>query len=612
MNVASLCNECHHSWISPVIPIPSRRTLQSDYVPSTSELAQILSELREEEEELEAFDEEIGRLEDALYRMRSARKWLVHRMNQRKSAVSVLRRVPVEVWEMIFKCAGSLTEYALDFAESERWKPLSLPHALSWVCKDWKRMVDFIPAVWASIRISQLPTVEADLRPVLEEYLSKSSGRPLKISLLEHGPSHYNSIYYREPSRSKKHLSPLQKEVFLLLMKGSATRCEELELHLNYFDVSAPPKDLAFPILRSLTTDVATHPSNKMYSWLSQVLEQAPHLVFLSTQTLPFFHNFSHRHNLRRLEIHNAQEVSFSLPALLRDCDTLESLTVKRITLLSRNDFDMSDIYLSHLRTLHLTVLEDPSNMARLFDRLRATSLTDLSLIFHCQFDDPDDMDFDNELPISWPQSSFVQMLKRHSRTLTRLELEINRVDDQPMSDEFKLAEIAQAVPRLTYLKLGLDVLERRDLELAAQSISALMYQHPGLLPKLEEAVIYFQDSCGFVKKDAERVANQLLQVAESRTRESSVAVDDVTTLATMCVALGDMASDGGFDTDSEGWPDFDEEGNVREESWSALVSSRAMEERARALERVGTWCFFGKSKDFERKIADDESIYDS
>ncbi|KAK1229567.1 hypothetical protein PQX77_007393 [Marasmius sp. AFHP31] len=613
MNVASLCNKGHHSRISSVIPTSSRYTLQSDYVPSTSELAQVLLRLREEEKELETLDKEISRLEDALHQMRSARKWLVHRMNQRKSALSALRRVPVEIWEMIFKWAGSLTEYAMDFAEGRRWRPLSLPHTLSWVCKDWKRMVDVIPALWTSIRISQFPTVEVDLRPVLKEYLSKSSGRALRISLLEHSPSHYNSTYYRESSLSIRHLSFLQKGIFLFLMKGVARRCEELELSLNYSDVFAPPENLAFPILRSLTADIATYSSNKMYTWLSKILEQAPRLNFLSTRTLPSVHSFPRGHNLRRLEIRNARDVTFSLSALLHDCGTLESLMVENLSSIG-NDFDLTDIYLPHLRTLNLTVLDDPSRMARLFARLRAISLTDLSLTFHGQCDDPGDLNF-GELPISWPQASFVRMLKRHSGTLTRLELEIHRGDDQPMSDEFKFAEIAQAVPRLTYLKLGLDVLMRGDLKLATESMSTLIYQHPGLLPKLEEAIIHLQVSCGFVKKDAEMVANRLLQVAESRTRASLVVMDDVTPLATMCVALSDMA--GGMaisddsDTDSEEWPDFDEEGRVREEPWSDLVRSRAMDERARALERAGTRCFFGKLKDFDQGMADDESIYD-
>ena len=71
-------------------------------------------------------------------------------------------------------------------------------------------MVDSAPADWSSIWVSQLPTLEADLHPVFKEYLSKSSGHLLKISILDQSHSRYGSTRYGEYSYPKRHFSPLQ------------------------------------------------------------------------------------------------------------------------------------------------------------------------------------------------------------------------------------------------------------------------------------------------------------------------------------------------------------------------------------------------------------------
>ncbi|KAJ8088659.1 hypothetical protein PM082_013902 [Marasmius tenuissimus] len=114
MEVTSLCSECHRSWFSPVIPVPKQHILQFDHIPSSIEFDHILSELREEESELEALDKEVARPEVTLFRMRTARTWLLDRMRQRKSVISVIRRAPVEIWDMIFKTANSMMKFSLD------------------------------------------------------------------------------------------------------------------------------------------------------------------------------------------------------------------------------------------------------------------------------------------------------------------------------------------------------------------------------------------------------------------------------------------------------------------------------------------------------------------
>ncbi|KAJ8088660.1 hypothetical protein PM082_013903 [Marasmius tenuissimus] len=476
---------------------------------------------------------------------------------------------------------------------------MSFPHILSWVCRDWQRIVDTIPVIWSSIRIAQIVHLKTDIRPLLMEYLSKSSGHSLKISILEE-----NSQYYAFPQdqdfwHPEKTLSPLQQDVFLYLMRKAAVRCQELEFRLRKHAIPFNPSEvIEFPILRSLRTDVTAESSGNTYGWLCKILKPAPRLTCLSTHTFPYLRDNPYKANLTVLEINDGSY--HNLPGLLRVCKRLRSLVVNRLRLSSRSNNNLAEIEVPHLRTLHLSIIEDPSRMATFFDRLKATSLADLRLTFSCQsiYDDS----------IRWPQTSLVQMLKRHASSITRLTLEVLRPEADPMPEELSLSEIVQAVPRLTYLKLGLEIFEDSDLELALRCMSALKYQQPGpqhkeVLRGLEVAIVHFQGGAQLSNRRAQAVAKRLLEVAESRTRDRLEGVQGVVPLSTMCVALGDMDDEDCFGTDSERWSDTDSETEDAGEnlpSWSALVSSRAITGRARAVEKAGVRCFFGKWKDFE------------
>ncbi|KAL0065664.1 hypothetical protein AAF712_007305 [Marasmius tenuissimus] len=605
VEIAHLCNGCPRSWLSPVIPIPKQDVLRFNYIPSSLERDHIVSELREEEGELEALDKEIAHLEDALTRMRTGRTWLLHRMKQRKSVVSAVRRVPIEIWDMIFKRAGSIAEFALDFSESECQEKclVSLAHKLSWVCKGWGRIVDSIPVIWSSIRIRKLPNLKTDIRPLLLEYISKSSGCPLKISLLEETPEDCTSPHLQGLLRNEKRLSPLQEDVFLLLMREAAPRCEELEFCLG--DCEAPRNPLNevidFPILRSLRADILAIFPDTMYGWLSKILKQAPHLTCLSTRKFPY-HDIHHEANLTVLEIRNGYPCD--LPRLLRGYKGLQSLVVGQLCIPIPNHTNLTEIELPHLRTMHLRIIQDPFRMVGLFDCLRATSLADLRLGFRFELDDGID-----DGPISWPQASLTRMLGRHASSLERLELEIIRNDMESMPQELSLVEIVQAVPGLAQLKLGLEIFKDSDLELVLRCMSALEYRSSGpeceqALRKLEVVIIHFLGGDKLRGNKAETVAKRLLEVAESRTRERLSGVDGAAPMTTMCVALGGMEDD---DDDyprvkSERWHlnGDSEDGDQRPPLWSALVSSRAITERARAVERAGTRCFFGEWEDFE------------
>ncbi|KAJ8088638.1 hypothetical protein PM082_013881 [Marasmius tenuissimus] len=280
MEAASLCDNYHHLWISHIIPIPKPHVLRSGYVPSTAEVDHILLELREERAELGTLDKEITRLNDVLSRAHTARTQLVHRMKRRQSVVSAIRRVPFDVWAIIFQCANSMMGFSLDCFEIDglwnRKRLVSLPHSLSRVCKQWKEMVDSLPGLWTSIRIRGLPHLKTDIRPLLMEYFSKSSERRLKVSTFEENPKEHTSSYYQ--SSLKKRFTPLQQDVILLLMKGVGARCEELDFQLNNCDFHSEPSELiGLPILRSIHLGAFAGPVNQMYGWLVRMLKQAPH-----------------------------------------------------------------------------------------------------------------------------------------------------------------------------------------------------------------------------------------------------------------------------------------------------------------------------------------------
>ena len=105
----------------------------------------------------------------------------------------------------------------------------------------------------------------------------------------------------------------------------------------------------------------------------------------LLTEKLPSLKYIPHIKNLKNLEVCDAQHAGFNLSAFLRACDKLESLSAKKVSLPDRYRIDLADIYLPHLRTLQLTILEDTFRMVAIFDQPRAPPLTDLKLTFNCQ-----------------------------------------------------------------------------------------------------------------------------------------------------------------------------------------------------------------------------------
>ncbi|KAK1223913.1 hypothetical protein PQX77_012391 [Marasmius sp. AFHP31] len=565
VEIAPLCNGCSRSWLSSVIPIPKQNNLRFGYIPSSLEHDHIVSELREEEGELEALDKEIARLEDALVRMRTGRTWLLHRMRQRKSAVSAIRRLPIEIWDMIFKWAGLMAEFALDFSESGcREKCLvSLPYKLSWVCKGWGRIAESIPVIWSSIRLRKLPYLKTDIRPLLLEYISKSSGHPLRVSLLDED--------FEDPTPSfrlfcnGRRLSSLQQDVFLLLMREAAARCEELEFYLDDYEAprSLLNEVIDFPILRSLRANVLATSPDKMYGWFLKILKQAPHLTCLSTRKFPY-RDIPHEANLTVLEIINGEFCD--LPRLLHGCKGLESLVVDQLCIPILNHTNLAEIELPHLRTMHLSTIEDPSRMVGLFDCLKATSLADLRLGFFYELDEGI---YDG--PISWPQASLIRMLGRHASSIIRLEMEIIRPDMESMPEELSLVEIVHAVPGLAQLKLDLEIFKDSP-------------EYERVLRRLEEVIIHFSGGNRLRNDEAETVAKRLLEVAESRTRERLGGVDGAVPMSTICVALGDMDDNDGIYpcVKSERWNSNvgSEDGGQSSPLWSALVSSRAITER--------------------------------
>ncbi|KAF9267890.1 hypothetical protein L218DRAFT_841394, partial [Marasmius fiardii PR-910] len=160
-----------------------------NYVPSPPEITEISSDYREERDQMKVFDAEITRLRTVLGRLTDAKRRLLTRMFRRKAALSIARRVPAEIWRMIFTWASTSRQYSLNFVEDveytwSRWQGgsklevISLPHTLSRVCRHWQKIVVTHPFLWSSIRIK--PSIlKTDIRPLLMEYLEKSCSHPL-------------------------------------------------------------------------------------------------------------------------------------------------------------------------------------------------------------------------------------------------------------------------------------------------------------------------------------------------------------------------------------------------------------------------------------------------
>ncbi|KAK1217652.1 hypothetical protein PQX77_019700 [Marasmius sp. AFHP31] len=187
----AIVTQCYREAINipadnhPIAP----QLLHSNYIPTDNEIYQTRMFMLEEERALATCETGIANLYRVLDELKRRKRALKKRINHRRAAVSVKRRIPVELWEQIFTLVSTTDGHSLQL-EVARRASTAPGIFLSHVCSHWRNIMLSTPAIWASIEIhfasdqvfpSLLP--HPSLQHLLELYLCNSRQHPLRIEL---------------------------------------------------------------------------------------------------------------------------------------------------------------------------------------------------------------------------------------------------------------------------------------------------------------------------------------------------------------------------------------------------------------------------------------------
>ncbi|KAF9462302.1 hypothetical protein BDZ94DRAFT_1261564 [Collybia nuda] len=162
--------------------------LATNYAPSKAEVDEIRKLLVDPVNQLNQFDTEINHLHRVLNELTSKRNQLHAQIISHKNLIAPLRRIPQELLQEIFiHCLPTDHNAAMSCHEP--------PLLLGRVCSRWRSVALSTPRLWSGIHIviGSIPSQEGlesvdqipDVHAAVEEWLGRSGGLPLSISLFQ-------------------------------------------------------------------------------------------------------------------------------------------------------------------------------------------------------------------------------------------------------------------------------------------------------------------------------------------------------------------------------------------------------------------------------------------
>ncbi|KAF8214886.1 hypothetical protein K438DRAFT_1561983, partial [Mycena galopus ATCC 62051] len=123
---------------------PFTNRLNTNYVPSDSEILQIRTLLVDPSNELAHIDAQIKEMEFALTQLKEQRASLERPVDAHKALISPMRHIPQDVLlEIFFSCLPSEHNALIDSAEA--------PLILGRICRHWRSVAYSTPMLWSSI-----------------------------------------------------------------------------------------------------------------------------------------------------------------------------------------------------------------------------------------------------------------------------------------------------------------------------------------------------------------------------------------------------------------------------------------------------------------------------
>ncbi|KAJ7741327.1 hypothetical protein B0H16DRAFT_1033005 [Mycena metata] len=242
---------------------PFADKVDSNYVPSDSEILEIRALLVEPERELALLDAQIEELETTLSELKEKRASLSAPIDAHRALTSPIRRVPHDVLlEIFFSCLPSTHNALIDASEA--------PLILGLICRHWRNVAYTTPRIWSSIHIPSLnyrdlpPKTVLALEKVVEAWLERSGSCPLSVSFTESFTEHIDPS---DPALNQP--SPMSQ----LLTASRRLRRLELTASARALQPILNLGPDALPLLRSMAIKTS---GNKSFSEFSMDALNAP------------------------------------------------------------------------------------------------------------------------------------------------------------------------------------------------------------------------------------------------------------------------------------------------------------------------------------------------
>ncbi|KAL0578311.1 hypothetical protein V5O48_003688 [Marasmius crinis-equi] len=371
--------ETRNSYLTKARHPPiSRDEFRSDYAIPKSRQADILLIISDEERDIGRYKSEIRRLQCAVEDLEREQRTLEEQVENRRSYLSILRRVPEELWVEIFSyCLAHLRATVVEnegerFQQDRDWRTLfSAPFTLSHVCVRWRDIIASAPSLWSSVFLN-LHWRHAPR--TAELYIESSKNQDLDVAL------HCSGQWDPDIEEEQRMAGALTFQTLFNHM----SRFRRLAMFDLQFDVEhlANP---TFSRLEYLRIGKSFYPR-----WFREAVRHAPRLdqVVLEQDAIIPFEMISFS-SLRSLEILKLERYAEQLLEIIPTLHNLESLTIARFGAPLREPI-LPPKKCDSLRSLSVTHFN--SSPSTLLQSLELVNLDTLAVDFQRPIDSLDDL----------------------------------------------------------------------------------------------------------------------------------------------------------------------------------------------------------------------------
>ncbi|KAG7093309.1 hypothetical protein E1B28_006992 [Marasmius oreades] len=489
-----LCQRCQSVTDGPdVRPFPTvePRFLHNDYIPSVVEMSELKDVLEKGKRDLKRYEEDIAVLRQTLERLECAKSAMENTTRQCRAAISAQRRVPMEIWEMIFSiiCLSS-REYSFDVDYRSDSPLLGLPATIiSQVCSHWRTIAKASFKLWSSINVN-LSQPRYNVALPLEAYFLNSRDYPLKLRIKGGaGPC-------LGPSRGLDLWESLSRHMH---------RSWELTMAMDTSrDIGnlPPVQRLTFPNLESYREE-SVLPDESLWPWFWRAIQKSTKLAVVSSYIVNRAIPFSQLTTWEIQIINCCDDVDDFLD-VAQSCTALKSLTLSDISSHDVPDLPVAtrEVKLPSLRQLSITTDHDEYGwVATIFGSLVTPSLETCHIHHY-----------------AWPlPSALLDMVRRSSTSLRKIRLTLVLLHDWDANStrDPLLLDILQTVPKLTHFELTLGGVSIEDIRPIDGMISALLSKFEGKTPDFLPQLNYFFLELPWVTLDTELV-KRILEVVSA------------------------------------------------------------------------------------------------